>query len=904
MRTRIQFLILIVALLVPLAASAQQQVTIRELHTFAEPFNATAAEIGAHPLSGVDVTFTAVIVSNPRSSGLATFTEGAGTISRIHVFVTDTTAIGDANGRDGMSIQIVDSDVELLENLLRGGIFTFRGTMGNFFSTVQFDLSEAPVEVGNVTDPAFARYAPLLNPITVTLDELNTNNGDGTYQINAANYTKYINAYVQVDSASVIVQELGDRPNWAIDRGSRVWMYDTGLRVRNDRLDNYRAGYNFRRSTANGGEDAFVPPPSGALATVSGFVVLNNDNPGGDNADGTETFNINPFEDGTFWSTDGTTRFENGQDLGGGVIFSWPNDINVVGLPPLISNVVRNPATAIVNSATMATITADVVAQGAGVTIDSVRVVYSATGVAQTTVIMNNTGGDTFSATLPAFNNLSSVSYAIEAFGSDDLDGRFPAVGFDGFFVSDSNLNSIEVVQRTADDSTGASPLAGAGLIPFDITATVVNSSDMGPIIIHDGSGPWSGVFLERSTATNALAVGDQINITMAEVVEVNTSGGELTQLTNLTFTTVSTGNSITALIPSLITDDLRSMEKDGEIEPYEAMVLMLEDAMFINEGRFGEFTVSNRGMGVTEFPMEGIIVNEDVRSDDIGETPYNDNFAGDTDVNWHVRDNTIFTSITGIMVSSFGAPKFVPRDLDDLVGTNWSFPVLDFDLVSPADDATVEVNDDLNFVWAASRDYDGDAITYEWVLYSAADTSEVMKMTSNSSGDDATATIPFDTIDGILAAAGLTTGQNRDYLWNARVSDGNDTLGVSQDYDEDNDMFETLYRPITLTRALQVSTDDDSGFGIPTEYGLDQNYPNPFNPTTNIRFALPQSSKVSLTVYNLLGQQVATLINGEQRAAGRYTVPFDASSLASGLYVYRIQAGSFIQTRKMLLIK
>ena len=191
----------------------------------------------------------------------------------------------------------------------------------------------------------------------------------------------------------------------------------------------------------------------------------------------------------------------------------------------------------------------------------------------------------------------------------------------------------------------------------------------------------------------------------------------------------------------------------------------------------------------------------------------------------------------------------------------------------------------------------------YEWVLYSAADTSMVTTVTSNTNGDDANATVGFDVLDGILANAGVDVGNSRDYLWNVRVSDGTDTLGVSQDYDEDEDMFITLFRPITLTRALQVSNEDDE-FGIPTEYSLDQNYPNPFNPTTNIRFALPQASRVSLTIYNVLGQQVATLINGEQRVAGRYTVSFDASSLASGLYIYRIQAGSFINTRKMLLVK
>jgi hypothetical protein len=89
----------------------------------------------------------------------------------------------------------------------------------------------------------------------------------------------------------------------------------------------------------------------------------------------------------------------------------------------------------------------------------------------------------------------------------------------------------------------------------------------------------------------------------------------------------------------------------------------------------------------------------------------------------------------------------------------------------------------------------------------------------------------------------------------------------------------------------------------LPTKFGLDQNYPNPFNPSTEIRFALPQDSRVSLKVYNSLGQEVQTLIDGET-PAGYHTARFDAGRIASGVYFYRLQAGNFIETRKMMLVK
>jgi hypothetical protein len=92
-------------------------------------------------------------------------------------------------------------------------------------------------------------------------------------------------------------------------------------------------------------------------------------------------------------------------------------------------------------------------------------------------------------------------------------------------------------------------------------------------------------------------------------------------------------------------------------------------------------------------------------------------------------------------------------------------------------------------------------------------------------------------------------------------------------------------------------------GNGIPVAFALDQNYPNPFNPSTKIQFEIPEAGFVTLKVYDLLGQEVASLVNG-QLEPGRYRAEFDAANLPSGIYFYRLQAGDFTEAKEMIVLK
>ncbi|OGU47137.1 MAG: hypothetical protein A2000_05355 [Ignavibacteria bacterium GWB2_36_8] len=120
--------------------------------------------------------------------------------------------------------------------------------------------------------------------------------------------------------------------------------------------------------------------------------------------------------------------------------------------------------------------------------------------------------------------------------------------------------------------------------------------------------------------------------------------------------------------------------------------------------------------------------------------------------------------------------------------------------------------------------------------------------------------------------------------------------------FDPDGLLWIGGWTALSHNRITDIKVDKITAV-IPTEYILTQNYPNPFNPATKIDFSLPKDSDVELTVYNILGQQVEVLINGF-RNAGTYELTWDASNLPSGVYIYRLETGSNVISKKMMLLK
>ncbi|MFC2135404.1 T9SS type A sorting domain-containing protein [Bacteroidota bacterium] len=144
-----------------------------------------------------------------------------------------------------------------------------------------------------------------------------------------------------------------------------------------------------------------------------------------------------------------------------------------------------------------------------------------------------------------------------------------------------------------------------------------------------------------------------------------------------------------------------------------------------------------------------------------------------------------------------------------------------------------------------------------------------------------------------LVAAASISNG----VLTVTPIADGWTKITVRA-IDVDDDLI-----AVSFTFTYDSSTDITDITEIPHQFSLMQNYPNPFNPSTTIRFGLPNAADVVIKVYNVLGQEIATLLN-QPMNAGYHEIEFDASRLTSGLYIYRIEAGEFISNKKMILLK
>ncbi len=199
----------------------------------------------------------------------------------------------------------------------------------------------------------------------------------------------------------------------------------------------------------------------------------------------------------------------------------------------------------------------------------------------------------------------------------------------------------------------------------------------------------------------------------------------------------------------------------------------------------------------------------------------------------------------------------------------------------APLDPSTV-----LTITWTESIDPEGEPVTYYWQAFTQ-DFSELLL--SRNAGAETSHDVTFGKIADALDVVGVELGESITIVHRVAADDGQDfTFGLESE--------------LTLVRGTIVSTDEPAE-DLPRTYELHQNYPNPFNPATTIAYDLPAKAHVRLIVFDIFGREIATLIDRIQ-SPGRYDVSFEAEDLASGLYLYRIEAGDFQTVRRMMLVK
>lgn len=242
-----------------------------------------------------------------------------------------------------------------------------------------------------------------------------------------------------------------------------------------------------------------------------------------------------------------------------------------------------------------------------------------------------------------------------------------------------------------------------------------------------------------------------------------------------------------------------------------------------------------------------------------------------------HVKGiGTQFTSSATVYNDGY---QISPRFYTDFTQSVAAPPSPFFFLNTPANNATITVTDSNQIFtarWSKAVDLNNDPIVYQFVL---------LKSPVYSSPALTDTVFTFNGKQVLTWLAGADTLKTK---WTVRAKGAEATIVASVD------TFNVTFR-----KNLVGITDV-----IPTQFYVEQNYPNPFNPATTIKFGLPSDAQVDVRVFNILGQQVAVLVNNQFMRAGNHDVNFNAAKLASGTYIYRISTGNNVVTKKMILMK
>lgn len=791
-------------------------VMIRDLNTYDVELTSQAV-LPTHPLVGVEVTFDAMVVAYPKNSGLASLVEGVP--GRIHVFVIDVNAAD--LGPDGMGMQFVVEGAQrtTLEALLPGDVIRAVGTLGFFGNTGQFNATDVE-DIGNVfDDEEYEDLAQFLEPVVIPLSEINipSPTNPGQFRWNAENYTKYINRYVKIEQAEIInrIEANTGRP-WFISGadGVIVTSNDTSLRYRNDRTNYADAlGYNWRRldDTLDG---PFVPPLPGTVIDLSGFVVVNTFNPGAFDESGVQsTLKIAPWDDGVLWIGPGTDPANRIEPDG------WPNDLQILGFAPILSDYMRTPSGSVVNSTDAVSVSIDAFLPDEDYTMESVTLTYTAIPSDQDDadpVTVDMTGaGDTYSYTFDLFDAFTNVSFTITATAETPDGIQTRARQSDAFYVTSAGQTAAPII----------SP--GSGTYENVVTISMSTASPDSTIYYTlDGTEP-----SDASTQyTGPFSITESATVKAIAYSAGNTPSPVVTR--EYTIEIVVTEVSTLA--------QLRAGELGTTTYKYTGEAVVTHTRTFRNH----KYLMDDTG-GIQIDDQPGTITSEYNRGD-------------------------VMTGVQGTLSQFNALTRFVPSlDPGPSQGTQTITPV-------PLTLAEVTISQ------------------HESMLVKIENVTFVSQGTFTAGAN-------FQITD-----PSLPSGQTRTFRTDFSEADYIGTTIPEQPVNitvlvgNFNNNIQYVARDLGDFEPYTSSPID----GRPAEFKLAQNYPNPFNPTTNIGYTLAHDSDVTLTVYDILGRRVATLVNARQQSAGTYNVVFDATRLASGTYIYRLETADYVSVKKMMLIK
>ena len=568
---------------------------------------------------GTEITFEAVILTDPRKSGLSNVTDGR--VDRIHMFVRDTSAA--TLGPDGMGIQVVDGAYDT-NNLLSfgvGDVIQITATVSPFGTAMQV----APTSVtslGFYTDLGLPDE--ILDPIVVTTDEANSAVGADGVQVNWDNLARLRNAFVRVENVTIQTRSLAnpDRPDFYVssDAGTTVLnFYDTGLQFRNDRFGAYPMEF-IVRTDDMGNEVDFEPPPPGSTVNMQGVLIFQ----GGADQIGRGVpanglLSIAPFEAAT--------------------------DFELLESAPVVSDVMS--ITSVPDGSGPETITFSASVDPNRTLTDTFCSYITSDNATPENVTASDNGDGTYSCDIPA--QADGVFVQFEAGATDNTDATTLSPASTYRTLTDG-INEISDIQLTIDEGHGDSPFSGLST-EMDITATVQTSpASSGILAVQDDAdlNGWTGIFIEPAEELPELNPGDVVQITNATIERrVQFGFNNETWLTGVTLEVMSTGGEILGYKP--VNTDL--LQNESVAAAHEGMLLRFDNVQITsNDTGFGQWAFAT---------IEGDTTQASVQGDDVSVL-----IDGGTDM---FSGNEKLEFIQGAWLFAFNTFRVLPEDSTDI---------------------------------------------------------------------------------------------------------------------------------------------------------------------------------------------------------------------------------------------